>query len=111
MSVEHTIGLGVVHRGELFRGANGLSPDLGDMVVAPDGCGSNGAGPSRLSALASTTSILTSPCELVRGTADEPLLRGPRAISHLIDSPPTADKHGARSCSRPGRRSASPSPT
>ena len=85
VSVEHTIGLGVVHRGELFRGANGLSPDLGDMVVAPDGLWMNGAGPSRLSALASTTSILTSACELVRGTGDETLLRGPRAIFHLIE--------------------------
>ncbi len=26
-------GLGIMHDGELFRGANGLSPDLGDFLV------------------------------------------------------------------------------
>ena len=31
VSVEHGLGLGVMHNGELFRGANGLSPDLGDL--------------------------------------------------------------------------------
>ena len=31
--VEHTLGLGIMHDGELFRGANGLSPDLGDLIV------------------------------------------------------------------------------
>ncbi len=33
VSVEHTLGLGIMHRGELFRGADGLSPDLGDFLV------------------------------------------------------------------------------
>ena len=33
VSVEHNLGLGIMHRGELFRGANGLSPDLGDFLV------------------------------------------------------------------------------
>ncbi len=33
VSVEHNLGLGIMHRGELFRGANGLSPDFGDFLV------------------------------------------------------------------------------
>jgi predicted NBD/HSP70 family sugar kinase len=33
VSVEHNLGLGIMHRGELFRGAGGLSPDLGDFLV------------------------------------------------------------------------------
>ena len=33
VSIEPTLGLGIMHRGELFRGANGLSPDLGDFLV------------------------------------------------------------------------------
>ena len=37
VSVEHSLGLGILHNGELFRGANGLSPDLGDMMVRPPG--------------------------------------------------------------------------
>ena len=37
VSVEHNLGLGIMHRGELFRGADGLSPDLGDFLVhVPD---------------------------------------------------------------------------
>jgi predicted NBD/HSP70 family sugar kinase len=33
VSVGNTLGLGIMHRGELFRGADGLSPDLGDFLV------------------------------------------------------------------------------
>jgi len=33
VSVERNLGLGIMHRGELFRGADGLSPDLGDFLV------------------------------------------------------------------------------
>jgi predicted NBD/HSP70 family sugar kinase len=35
VSIERSLGLGIVHKGELFRGANGLSPDLGDLLVRP----------------------------------------------------------------------------
>ena len=35
VSIEHNLGLGIMHDGELFRGANGLSPDLGDLLVRP----------------------------------------------------------------------------
>jgi predicted NBD/HSP70 family sugar kinase/DNA-binding transcriptional ArsR family regulator len=84
VSVEHTIGLGVIHGGELFRGANGLSPDLGDLLVAPSGDHSNGSAPCRLSALASTTAILAAAAGLVRGTSDEPMLQGARAMENAV---------------------------
>jgi predicted NBD/HSP70 family sugar kinase len=84
VSIEHTIGLGVIHGGELFRGANGLSPDLGDLLVAPSGDRSDGSAPCRLSALASTTAILAAVAELVRGTRDEPMLQGVRAMENAV---------------------------
>ena len=33
VSIDRHPGLGIMHKGELFRGANGLSPDLGDFLV------------------------------------------------------------------------------
>ncbi|GAB1583913.1 ROK family protein [Phyllobacterium phragmitis] len=53
VSLEQTLGLGVLHRGQLFRGAGGLSHNLGDLVL--------GIGPQdivRLSALAGENAIL-----------------------------------------------------
>jgi predicted NBD/HSP70 family sugar kinase len=37
VSVEQNLGLGIMHNGELFRGANGLGPDLGDFLVRRPG--------------------------------------------------------------------------
>ena len=84
VSIEHAIGLGVIHGGELFRGANGLSPDLGDLVVAPRGGRPNCAVPCRLSALASSTAILAAAAQLAHGSKDEELLRGTRAMEHAV---------------------------
>ncbi|MFI4994647.1 MAG: ROK family protein [Hyphomicrobiales bacterium] len=64
VSVESNLGLGIMHNGELFRGANGLSPDLGDLVVRPP---SNGV-ISRLGAVASETAILAEARTLLQGT-------------------------------------------
>jgi predicted NBD/HSP70 family sugar kinase len=33
VSIERNLGLGIMHNGELFRGANGMGPDLGDFLV------------------------------------------------------------------------------
>ncbi len=85
VSIEHTIGLGVIHRGDLFRGANGLSPDLGDLVVAPGGDRSNGSSPCRLSAIASTTAILAAAADLVRERKDKAALRGSRGMEHAVN--------------------------
>lgn len=56
VSIEHALGLGIMYRGELFRGANGLGPDLGGLLV-----GANGSLEShpRLGAIASEAAILT----------------------------------------------------
>lgn len=48
VSVEHNLGLGIMHNGELFRGANGLGPDFGDFLVRQPN-GSNK--PARLEAI------------------------------------------------------------
>jgi predicted NBD/HSP70 family sugar kinase len=84
VSMEHTLGLGIIHRGELFRGANGLSPDLGDLIVSPHGGAGDGSRPARLSAVASTTAILSAAADLVIGTPQEKLLRGTRAMEHAV---------------------------
>ena len=84
VSIEHTIGLGIVHGGELFRGANGLSPDLGDLIVSPNGGIGNGSHPGRLSGIASTTAILSAAADLARGTPQEKLLRGTRGMEHAV---------------------------
>ncbi|MBN9526227.1 MAG: ROK family transcriptional regulator [Alphaproteobacteria bacterium] len=74
VSVEHVIGLGIIHGGELFRGAGGLSPDLGDLVVWP------GATPGRLSATASTTAIAAAAAQRV----DDAALRGSRGLERAV---------------------------
>ncbi|WP_127145455.1 ROK family transcriptional regulator [Pelagibacterium montanilacus] len=64
VSLENAIGLAVMHEGQLFRGALGLSPNLGDLVMS----GPNGAGPTRLSELAEQDAIIS-------GSADADCLR------------------------------------
>lgn len=53
VSLEQTLGLGVLHAGQLFRGAGGLSHNLGDLVL---GIGPQGT--VRLASLAGESAIL-----------------------------------------------------
>jgi predicted NBD/HSP70 family sugar kinase len=53
VSLEQTLGLGVLHAGQLFRGAGGLSHNLGDLVL-----GMGEQGPIRLSSQAGESAIL-----------------------------------------------------
>ncbi|TCL65185.1 ROK family transcriptional regulator [Rhizobium sp. BK251] len=53
ISLEQTIGLGVLHGNQLFRGAGGLSHNLGDLVL-----GVTPQGMVRLSSLAGESAIL-----------------------------------------------------
>lgn len=53
VSVDQSLGLGVIHRGEVFRVPGGLSPDLGDLTLP----GSNGA-VRRLGDVASVAALL-----------------------------------------------------
>lgn len=92
VSIEHTIGLGIVHSGELFRGANGLSPDLGDLIVSPSGTVGDGSRPGRLSAIASSTAILSAAADIVRGTLQEKLLRGTRGMDHAVSLAQAGDE-------------------
>ena len=53
VAVEETLGLGVMHGGQLFRGARGLSLTLGDMIM-----GAGGDNAIKLADLASERAIL-----------------------------------------------------
>jgi predicted NBD/HSP70 family sugar kinase len=55
VAIEETLGLGVMHGGQLFRGAHGLSLTLGDMIM-----GAGGDNAARLADLASEGAILAS---------------------------------------------------
>ena len=103
VSIEHTIGLGIVHGGELFRGANGLSPDLGDLVMSPNGSIGNGSRPGRLSGIASTTAILSAAADLTRGTPQEKLLRGTRGIEHAVSLAQAGDERISKVFDEAGR--------
>jgi predicted NBD/HSP70 family sugar kinase len=90
VSVERSLGLGILHNGELFRGANGLSPDLGDLMVDPL---RNGGG--RLGDLASEASVVAEADALLRGDG-ESVIRGDRAMSTLLQRAANGDKDCAR---------------
>ncbi len=79
VSVEHSLGLGILHNGELFRGANGLSADFGDVMVRPPGSGGG-----RLSAWASEASVLSEVEAALRGSAHEAAFRNGRSMAVLL---------------------------
>lgn len=54
VSVEQNLGLGIMHQGELFRGANGLCPDLSDLIISIE----DEVGGRRLSEVASVSAML-----------------------------------------------------
>jgi predicted NBD/HSP70 family sugar kinase len=103
VSIEHTIGLGIIHGGELFRGANGLSPDLGDLIVSPNGSTGDGSRLGRLSGIASTTAILSAAADLAHGTPQEKLLRGTRGMEHAVSLAQAGDRGGSRIFEEAGR--------
>jgi predicted NBD/HSP70 family sugar kinase len=79
VSVEHSLGLGILHNGELFRGANGLSADFGDVMVRPPGSGGG-----RLSAWASEASVLSEVEAALRGGPHEAAFRNGRSMAVLL---------------------------
>ena len=91
VSVERSLGLGILHNGELFRGANGLSPDLGDLMVAPQRKGGG-----RLGDLASEASVQVEAEALLRGGGDEGAIRAGRAMSTLLQRAAAGDARCAR---------------
>jgi predicted NBD/HSP70 family sugar kinase len=81
VSVDLGLGLGILHQGELFRGANGLGPDLGDLLVKPP----NGNGLVRLAAIASEESILAEARSALAGTLHEQAFRLGRGLEKVLE--------------------------
>ncbi len=92
VSVEHTLGLGVIHDGELFRGANGISPDLGDIAVRPPAPGGNAGADAvgRLADVASEAAILGE-VSAGLGAGAEPLRDG-RGMARVIELAEAGDQ-------------------
>jgi predicted NBD/HSP70 family sugar kinase len=94
VNVERSLGLAILHNGELFRGANGLSPDLGDfMLRAP----ADGGG--RLADLATETAVLNDAACLFDADA---LLRPERAMAALLQRADRGDADCIRALAKAG---------
>ena len=87
VSVEQSLGLGILHNGELFRGANGLSPDFGDVMVRPPGSGGG-----RLAAVASEASVLAEAEISLRGGERDAALRAGRGMALLLQLAAAGDQ-------------------
>src|SRR5271155_5318236 len=87
VSVEQSIGLGILHNGELFRGANGLSPDFGDVMVRPPGSGGG-----RLATVASEASVLGEVEIAFRGTEHEGAVRAGRGMAMALQLAAAGDQ-------------------
>jgi predicted NBD/HSP70 family sugar kinase len=97
VNVERSLGLGIVHNGELFRGANGLSPDLGDfMLSAPRDGG------ARLGDVASETAVLADAEAALRsGDHDAPSRPG-RAMAAFLKRAAEGDPAAVRALAKAG---------
>ena len=91
VNVERSLGLGILHNGELFRGANGLSPDLGDLMVRPPG-----GGDARLADVASEASVLVEAAALTRGRDSDGASQAGRAMALLLRRASEGDKRSIR---------------
>ena len=81
VNVERSLGLGILHNGELFRGANGLSPDLGDLMVRFPGSGGG-----RLADVVTEASVLSEAEVLLRRADHEASARSmPQLLKHAAD--------------------------
>ena len=77
VSLEHALGLGIMYHGELYRGANGLAPDLGGLLVT-------GAGGMRLGAIASEAAILAQAQAVLNGSEHGALFRTGRGMAAVV---------------------------
>jgi predicted NBD/HSP70 family sugar kinase len=91
VNVEQSLGLGILHNGELFRGANGLSPDLGDLMVGPPHSGGG-----RLAAIASEASVLGEADALLRRGDPDPAFRADRGMALLLQRAADGDPRCVR---------------
>ena len=97
VNVERSLGLGILHNGELFRGANGLSPDLGDFMLRPPGDGGG-----RLADVASETAVLAD-AEALLGRGQRALPSRPdQAMAALLERAASGDADCARALATAG---------
>ncbi len=87
VSIELGLGLGIMHKGELFRGASGLGPDLGDLLVKPP----NGSGLVRLASIASEESILADARAALAGSHHEQAFRLGRGMEKVLERAAAGD--------------------
>lgn len=87
VSVEKGLGLGIMHKGELFRGANGLGPDLGDLLVKPP----NGTGLVRLAEVASEESMIADARRALAASEHEQAFRLGRGMEKLLERAEAGD--------------------
>ncbi|MBE7220200.1 MAG: ROK family transcriptional regulator [Caulobacteraceae bacterium] len=80
VSVEHALGLGIMHKGELFRGAGGLGPDLGDLLVRPAGR-TDGA---RLADIASEAALVAEAQAVLTAPEDAQSFRAGRGLARVL---------------------------
>ena len=90
VSVGYSLGLGILHNGELFRGANGLSPDLGDLVIRAQGDSA-----ARLGDVASESAVVAAAQMGFEGDA-QAALRGGRGLTQVLDRAAAGDAACAR---------------
>jgi predicted NBD/HSP70 family sugar kinase len=86
VSVERSLGLGILHNGELFRGANGLGPDFGDLMVGPRNSG------GRLADVASEASVLSEAEIALRGGEHDTAFRAGRGMALLLQRAADGDQ-------------------
>ena len=96
VSIERSLGLGILHKGELFRGANGLSPDLGDFMVR--GAASAAA---RLGDLASEDSLLAE-VEGLSAAEGEGLYAHDKALARAVQRAEAGEAKYAGALARAG---------
>ncbi|HEX3983574.1 MAG TPA: ROK family transcriptional regulator [Acidisoma sp.] len=88
VSLEHALGLGIMYRGELLRGADGLGPDLDGLLV---GLPSRGARPPRLGAIASEAAILAQAQAVLNGSAHGASFRSGRGMAAVVAAAQAGD--------------------
>jgi predicted NBD/HSP70 family sugar kinase len=91
VNVEQSLALGILHNGELCRGANGLSPDLGDLMVGPPHSGGG-----RLAAIASEASVLGEADALLSRGDPDSAFRVDRGMALLLQRAADGDPHCVR---------------
>jgi predicted NBD/HSP70 family sugar kinase len=76
VSIEQSLGVGVIHRGEILRAPGGLSPDIGDVLALE-----RGGDPVRLGDVASLAAVLGAIASQAGDSPAEPASRPDRAVA------------------------------